>query len=232
MSKFLAEQFEFNFSKRDSVANFYNKEGDLEYWKKYDREHGKRLDFIFDRYNFKDINNQVLHDFGGGYGYFLKKFDKSNSRRIFDGASIDPSDLYKNDINYFIRNLNEAWDYTFHDKANISFCFEVLEHLPNLYQCICSIKELTKIEGKICISIPHEKCTHNTLYPGLFYPESNFEQFLGQMALDILDKNYSDHSFPSWIYLCENRHWNEKRMKWPKQDKKYIDVSPLDMVNL
>jgi SAM-dependent methyltransferase len=213
----------------ESVINFYNKENNPEYWKKYNREHGLRIDFTYDYFNFKDVKNEKLVDFGGGFGYFLNKFDKSNSKIILDGADIN---VYPEGIGYFKVDLNMDIDFIDNNTFDKSFCFETLEHISNLYQCVCFIKRVTKIGGEIYISIPNERTTHNTIYPGLFYPETNFEEFLGQMALPIEDKVYSDHSFPSWIYKCQNRPWNEKKMKWTKSDTKYIEVPPLDMINL
>lgn len=231
----MAEQFQLSldFSKKDSVAEFYNKENDPNYCEKYNREHGARLDFIFHRYNFSEVYNEKLADFGGGTGYFINKFHPFNLRDIIDGANLNQNIKLKDGIVYLKQDLNKISPSLYPDHyLDKSFCFEVLEHIPCLYNLVCFIKQKTKINGEIYLSIPREDCLHNTLYAGLFYPESNFEQFLKQMALNIEDKVYSNHSFSSIIYKCINQTWDKKVLKFPKTDEKYIHASPLEVVNL
>jgi hypothetical protein len=91
------------------------------------------------------------------------------------------------------------------------------------------MKKFTKIGGHIYITTPEIKVQHNVLYPGLFYPRQNFEVFLGQMALEIIDGFEMSHSCYAW--KCINKPWTEKRPLFPKSEAKFIPMDILEMVN-
>lgn len=215
----------------EAVSNFYiNQSNDG-----YEKQHGARLNFVFNRYNLNSVKNEGIADFGGGHGFFIKKFDSSNHRYILDGANINSKELNDLGIDYLRRDLNIISDNDTHFCSPLDkvFCFETLEHLHSPYKCLEYIKSITKIDGEIYISVPDKECHHNTFYPGLLYPESNFVQFLEQMAFRIEDQVFSDHSFKSWIYKCINRPWNEKKLKYSKgTEEKFWNATIEQVVNL
>lgn len=60
----------------------------------------------------------------------------------------------------------------------------------------------------------------------------SFAQWLGQMALPIesywlWDKGWNAHHF-----VCRNAAWSEKVMLFPKQEQKFFNATPVEMVNL
>ena len=110
--------------------------------------------------------------------------------------------------------------------------FETWEHIPNLYQCIIEIKKLIKKGGIIYASIPHENMTHNTFYPGLFYPVENFATFLAQMALEIKDHAVHRKAHTQHVFTLVNHGWDKCRMRFPKAEEKFRNIPPLTAINL
>ena len=222
----------------ETIKEFYTKANP---WEKYDEEMRGRIEFTIQHFQLNMHKFPRIADFGGGYSLFLRLLPERYYKFVFDGAKVDTYYLRKHNIEFNKCDLNNldfekhiddyALSELFRGYFNISCAFEVCEHIPNLYSFIYHMKEMTTLGGEIYLNITHEKTQHNTLYPGLFYPESNFETFLEQMALPILDKVYCDKSFHSWIYKCENQPWNNKKLMFPKNDEKYRNVDPLTVVN-
>lgn len=215
-------------TQRPSVSNFYNKESDPEYYKKYNTEHRPRFDFLFKEFSLADVKNYRIGDFGGGTSEILARLDPSNEKHCFDGAQIDASGL---PFEYHMANLDQKIDWQ-GGYFDLSIASEVLEHLASPYTAVEEIKRMTKIGGRILITIPDIRMTHNSPYFPLFYPETNFEAWLDQMALPRLHKALFNVSWPSWCYLCENRPWSEKKLAFPKHEAKFIEATPLESTNI
>jgi hypothetical protein len=94
------------------------------------------------------------------------------------------------------------------------------------------IKKLVKPDGFIYISIPHANVWHNYIYPGLMINEVNFGQFLGQMALPIVDYWLWDKGWNAHHFKCRNAAWHEKVMLYHKTEEKFLHATPVEMVNL
>src|SRR5882724_10697180 len=135
-----------------SVKAFYQKDNnDPEYYKKYDREHSPRLDFIVKHFKLDEIKNKVVADFGCGYGFFLKRLDDSNKKYGFDGAQIK-TENFLCEFQYVQTNLDEDWKNSklfykrnwqpFENMFDVSFCFETLEHLASPYNCLINMKRM------------------------------------------------------------------------------------------
>lgn len=230
----------------NTISEFYiSKDKDPDYIKNYDIEHGPRLDAIIKRFNLKELKNQSILDIGGGMGFLEKRLDESNKFIIIDGAEL-PHDKklaqfiqVVSDVNLpFENHLYAAYKYSIGTKSefnypfDLSFCFEVIEHLENPYKCLLEMKATTKLNGDIYLSVPDTSVTHNTIYPGLIYPVQNFIQFLEQMALPILDYFLFDKGWKTHIFKCVNASWENSKMLFPKQESKFFGKTPLEYTNL
>lgn len=222
----------------NSVTNFYNKEDNPEYYKKYAFEHGARFDFMMNHFSFNEMAFKTVADFGCGAGVFLGRLNNTNVKYGFDGADLRhlflPFDFYQVDFEIpFIDQLRQNGSFLVnHPYAQASFCFETLEHVGNPYNLLVEIKKMTMRNGDIYISIPDERMTHNVVYPGLMFPHENFEQFLEQMALPIQEAVLFNGDWPSRIYKTKNLGWDKKKLVFPKNEEKFLLVSPLECTNL
>ncbi len=199
----------------------------------YEASHKPRLDFLVEDLKLHDIQGKHIGDFGCGYAPIFRRLvnDKDNTFFGYDGdnsyAALDACRYHQCDLNQRI-NTSESFD----GLLDIAFCFETLEHLTNPYVCLTEIKRILKKDGTLYLSIPHEACTHNTIYPGLFYPVGNFIEFLGQMAFEIQDHRVHDKAFKQHVFILKNLDWSACRMKWHKHEDKFRGKTPTEQVNL
>lgn len=219
-----------------SIEGFYTKNPEENYIDHYDRDHGPRLDAMIVRWNLQSLDNQNILDVGGGLGFLGKRLPPSNRYFVIDGAEL-PQDkvmckgLYlKKDLDY--EKFSDSCFSEGLPLCDVAFCLETLEHLSNPYNTLAEMKKLVKIGGHIYISIPHVNVWHNYIYPGLMVNPEVFAQFLGQMALPIRDYWLWDKGWNAHHFKCENRPYNEKQMLFPKQESKFINATPIEMVNL
>lgn len=226
-----------------SVENFYLKNPDENYLENYEKDHGPRLDAMIKRFNLDIIRNKSILDVGGGLGFLGKRLDKSNFYTVVDGANI-PSDKKLcngkwiwTDMDFFEWSKRQDFvhekECKFNEiKYNYAFCLETLEHITNIYHCLDQIKKLVEPNGEIFISIPHANVTHNYIYPALMVAKENFEQFLGQMALPIIEYWLWDRGWNSHHWRLRNAPWKEAKMLYPKNESKFIGKTPIEYVNL
>jgi len=223
----------------DSVQGFYTKNAAEDYLHSYDNQHGPRLDAMIRRFNLGALKNQRILDVGGGLGFLGKRLDPSNDYTVVDGATIDPKDRLCGGT-WVTADLDrhsfgsEDGDNCLARKPqwDMAFCLEVLEHLGAPYHCLAEVKKLVKPDGLIYLSVPHENVTHNVVYPSLLWPEQNFEQWLGQLALPIVDRWLWSAGWNARHYVCRNAAWSEKRLLYPKQEAKFIGCTALEATNL
>jgi len=213
----------------DAISNFYKKYP--EQAASYEKEHGSRLDYIVNTFGLGDIYGECLADFGGGHGFLFKRLRAQNVMTIFDGAQIQSNSELLCNCEYMSVDLNAEFDYT-EPIFDRSFCFEVLEHLENPYRCVCQMKKLTKENGLIYVSVPDFSVTHNTPYPGLIYPHTSFQAFLGQMALPILRYAYYDRPHRAHLWECRNAPWEESVMLFYKDEAKFRGLTPVEATNI
>lgn len=211
-----------------TVSDFYEKYPDKH--KSYDAEHGGRLDYIVRVFGLDKIEGEKLLDIGGGYGFLFKRMSNNNRLAIIDGADIKEEELLC-ESSYSRANLNQDTLSPQHH-FDRSFCFEVIEHLENPYNCIVQMKKATKIGGLIYLSVPDMCVTHNTPYPGLIYPHGNFEVFLRQMGLAIKRYNKYDQPHHAHLWECINQDWKDAQMLFPKHEAKFIGKTPVEYANL
>jgi len=215
----------------DIVTNFYVNQSVAQ----YEKSHGPRLNFLVEDLKLGELQNSVIGDFGCGYGPIFARMGrgKGNEYFGFDGAAVSEEaskvcTYRQTDLNlpFADKFLQECY------KLDIGMTFETIEHLTNPYNCLSEMKKVVKENGTIIISIPHEQITHNTIYPGLLYPESNFQEFLRQMALPVMRHAIHDKSFKQNVYVCRNAPWGESQMRWHKNEDKFRNIPPVVAVNL
>lgn len=240
-----------------TVTQFYSKNPEEHYGDTYDQQHGFRLDAMIAHYNL-DLKGQRVADIGGGLGFLGKrlKLDGANgSYWVFDGASIPETqrlckglwvqtDIQRADFGSSYWMSRTTVTHSTGDilrsesevRFDIAFCLETLEHLSDPYHCLVQIKKLVKPNGTIILSIPTETVWHNTVYPGLLWPRQNWEQFLGQMALPIVDfwtyEPKPGQGWPAYHYRCHNADWRESVLAFPKTEDKFRGVTPIQATNL
>ncbi len=221
-----------------SVQGFYSKNAADGYAAQYEIDHGPRLDAMIARFGLASLKGQRVLDVGGGLGFLGKRLDPSNDYWVLDGAQIAEeqrlcrgtwvtTDLDRHTFgsedgdNCLARK--PQWD--------VAFILETLEHCISPYNVLAEVKKLVKPDGVIYISLPHENVWHNAIYAGLLWPPQNWEQFLGQMALPIADRWLWDRGWNARHWKCINRPYREKVMLYPKQEAKFLDATPVQMVN-
>lgn len=220
--------------KNDTVDGFYSKlDGYAEsYW----LDHGPRLRALLEKYNLVEkLKHKSVVDVGGGLGFLGKLLDPSTRYIVFDGANTlrEQTRLCKGE--WIIVDLDKDGFGNYGTDAEAVFCLETLEHLTNPYHAIVEIKKLVKLNGDIFLSVPTETVWHNTPYPSLFWPPANFVQWLGQMALPIVDAYIytpKDRGWPAYQYWCRNAPWEEARMLFPKSESKFFGKKPHEYANL
>ncbi len=227
-----------------TVSNFFDKNPGTQYAEQYEYSHGPRLDALVARYGLKDLTGRVV-DVGGGLGFLGKRLP-SAEYWVVDGAKIEPEDrltsgswiqvdLDHDDFSSRGHQINKGSFRGGLETFDVAFCLETLEHLSSPYHCLEQIKKLVKPDGLIYISIPPPSVWHNTIYPGLLWPKENFLQFLGQMALPVIDQwDYQPASvgWPAWTFVCRNRPWSEKVLAFAKSEEKFVNCTPLEATNL
>lgn len=212
----------------DSVKEFYK----LQTEEIYEKAHGPRLDFLVKDLKLDEIKDSVIYDFGGGPGFIFKRLpnDAGNIYFVVDGADTKVS--YGSQIQVDMNNPFALRVLVTRPNADVAFCFEVLEHLGNPYNCLSEIKDILKPDGLLYLSVPHISTTHNTLYPGLFYPVDNFKEFLGQMAFEIIEHRYHDKAFTQEVFILRNKSWEHSKLKFPKHEPKFRGLPPIGAINI
>jgi 2-polyprenyl-3-methyl-5-hydroxy-6-metoxy-1,4-benzoquinol methylase len=222
-----------------SVEGFFSKNAADGYAKQYDIDHGPRLDAMLETFKLKNMLGTKILDVGGGLGFLGKRLDcDNNDYWVVDGAEVSHEQRLargtwvKTDLDYSQFAGDGEYSFNGPNQFDIAFCLETLEHLTNPYNCIAEIKKLVKPNGIIYISIPHENVWHNAIYPGLLWPEQNWEQFLGQMALPIIEKWTWTKGWNSRHWKLRNAPWEEANMLYKKDEPKFRGKTPVEYVNL
>jgi len=221
-----------------TVAGFFDKGADQAYSTLYRLDHGPRIRALLDRY---DLVNQLkgkrVVDVGGGQGFLGEMLDPSTDYWVIDGAHVPESKrLCKGtwkvaDLDHDSFGANAEWA----AGTDAAFFLETVEHLQSPYHAVVQLKELVKKDGFIYISTPTETVWHNTPYPSLFWPPQSFVQWLGQMALQVVDfytYEPKERGWPAYQYACINRDWVHAQMLYPKQESKFVGKKPHEYANL
>jgi SAM-dependent methyltransferase len=214
-----------------SVENFYLKNQLSNYENNYDIEHGPRIDWIIDRFNLKNIENQRIVDIGCGMGNFFKRLKNNNFFVGIDGAFINKKLcdflLLKLDLDYPFADL-----FNNEEKFDFLIASEVIEHVSGLDNLMVEMKKLLKPNAKALFTIPHVSITHPTIYPGIFYPESNFKIFIEQYGWIVEEQDYCPIGCRSVCFLCKNAPLAESKPMFPKHEEKFYGKTPREYTNL
>lgn len=195
----------------------------------YEKSHKQRLDFLVEDLKLTELEDKKIVDIGCGLGFIWNRLPSTiqNNYYGYDGCNIEhPPFVYTQvDLDNFSTGLDNFFD--------VAMCFETLEHLTNPYSCLLETKKILKInESILYLSIPEEHTTHNTIYPGLIYPKSNFEIFLQQMAFEIIDYRLHTKCFSQHVYTLINKDWSWSKMLWHKTEDKFRNIPPHVAINL
>jgi len=212
------------------MIDFYSTQGHSK--EDYEKSHGARFDFFVKRFGFDKVQGKSILDVGCGLGFM---FDRINTygNRCF-GIDYTNQNNIEDLITFIQADLNLPFSEKTNEKFDIIICAETLEHLQNPYNCLYEIKQLMKEDSFLYLSIPSEATTHNTLYPGLFYPVENFEEFLRQMAFEIITHEQHNAAFSQEVFVLKSLSWdnNNQRMKFYKSDDNQRCVPPHVAINL
>lgn len=237
----------------ESIEGFYTKNAAQGYKDQYEKDHGPRLDAMVAYWNLREeLKGKRVLDVGGGLGFLGKRFDLSTDYWVIDGAKSTASqrlakghycladidrDLFGSNrliecSDEFGPSTGTLWPAD-HLKGQFdaAFILETLEHCIAPYNVLVEVKKLVKEDGDIYISLPHQNVWHNAIYPALLWPEQNWEQFLGQMALPIAGRWFWDRGWNARHWKCKNRPYREKVMLYEKSEPKFRDANPQQMVN-
>lgn len=198
-------------------------------YEEYEKSHKERLDFLVEDLKLTQLENKTIVDIGCGLGFIWHRLPSTiqDNYHGYDGSSIEhpPFTYTQVDLDNFSTGLDNCFD--------VAMCFETLEHLTNPYACLLETKKILKInEGILYLSIPEERTTHNTIYPGLIYPKSNFDVFLQQMAFEIIDCRLHTKCFSQHVYTLVNKDWSWCKMLWHKTEDKFRNIPPHVAINL
>lgn len=195
----------------------------------YEQSHGKRLDFLVEDLKLNELDG-FIGEFGCGLGFIFNRLKPELQKKY---VGYDYTDLknfsfeyHKVDLNNFVIEEKDK------KKFDYIFCFETVEHLENIYNCLIQIKNSLKKDGLLFLSIPNIDCTHNTIYPGLLYPVQNFIQFLGQMSFEIKDYRIHNKCFKQEVFTLINKDWDFSKMLFYKNEEKFRNIPPHISVNL
>lgn len=213
-----------------SVTDFYKKNAGQNYKDDYDRQHMPRYIAMIVKFHLGNVHGKKLGDFGGGRCGFFNRLPQDNEFYAYDGADLKPEDLYCKNVNY--QQVDLERDLKLERILDTSFCLETCEHVGNPFRLLNNVKDATKINGEVYISIPDERMLHPVVYYDLFYPHTNFIGFLEDMALPVMDSYIFDNGWPSWIFKCKNLEWKNKKMRFYKHEQKFRDANLLECTNL
>ena len=214
-----------------TIETFYTKNAHEDYFNNYDNQHGDRIQRSIDIFELNNLEAKVIGDFGCGRGFLFKRLNQNNKFFGYDGADIKEQDKY---VKFDFNRVDLCQDFTENVPAflDISVCWEVVEHVAAPFTLLNNIKKLTKENGEIYISIPDIQVGHPVIYYQLFYPHTNFIDFLECMALPILDFQKIDSVWPVWVFKCRNASWTEKKMHFYKSEDKFRNADLMQVTNI
>lgn len=213
------------------VENFYGKNGAENYGQNYDSQHSTRIDWVVNRFKLQDIQNQRVIDIGCGKGNYFKRMNPNNYFVGLDGA-ITGEKLC--DFLSLRVNLNDPFGHLFDNEQKFDYliCSEVIEHISNIDNIMLEMKKLLKTNGKALFTIPHESVTHPVAFPGIFFPERNFQLFIEQYAWIVEDFDIFQDGWKTCCFLVRNAPMKEQKPLFPKFESKFLGLNPIDWTNI
>lgn len=217
------------------MKKFYDTQGHS--YKEYEKSHGKRFDFLFRDLELYKLENVKICEFGFGLGHLYSRFNTSNNNVFYVGVDYtEPEKIVHLPDKYFQKDLNLPFAddvlKEINGQVDIGFFFESCEHLTNPYNALIEIKKIIKLDGILYLSIPAEDANHPYIYPKLFNPTENFQEFLEQMAFKVEWKRVHRAAFSQVVFKLINKDWSYSKMTVYKTEDKFRNIEPLVYVNL
>lgn len=214
-----------------TVTNFYTKNASENYEDDYDKSHSGRIDWVIKRFGLDKIQNQRIVDIGAGKGNYFKRMWQNNHFVGLDGAII------RDKLTDFLSlrvDFNEPFGQLFDNEKPFDFLIasEVIEHVANINNMMLEMKKLLKVNGKALFTIPHVSVTHPTAFPGLFFPEQNFQIFIQQYGWIVEDFDIFQDGWKTCCFLVRNAPMNEQIPLFDKSESKFRGEEPIRWANL
>ncbi len=214
------------------VDSFYTKLPG--YAESYNTSHRPRCKWVMERFGLNKLESQRIVGLGEGMGNNFEHFKPSNHLVSLDGAIIPPSSKLCPFLSLRM-NLDETDFGSLFDNEgpfDVMIACEFLEHVSHLNHVMRESKKLVKVNGTAVFTIPHVSVTHPTSTPGLFFPESNFREYLEQWAWIVEDFDIYREGWWTCAFKVRNAPIQEARPKFPKNETKFINSDPVAWPNL
>jgi SAM-dependent methyltransferase len=218
----------------ETTANFHLKNAESGYLDQYVADHMPRVKWVVERFGLDKIENQRVIEVGVGRGLYFSQMSPTNIYVGLDGAIIPPAsklcpfqslrvDLNREDFGMLFDN-DEKFDWL--------ICSETLEHVANVNNVMIQMKNLLKPNAPAIFTIPHISVTHPVVFPGVFYPEQNFQCFIEQYAWIVEDYALYDKGWWTCCFKVRNAPMAEQRPLFAKQERKFWGQNPEAWTNL
>ena len=222
----------------ETVEQFYAKNAEQGYSDEYNNQHGPRIQWVIERFGLDKLTNTNVVDVGCGRGnYFSRMPDpvaSGNKYYGLDGAKLGAGAKLKNNFTSIRADFDIPFGHVLDNEVEIDYLIasEVIEHVVGIDNMMLSMKQLVKQNGKALFTIPHISVTHPVVYPGLMYPEQNFQIFIEQYAWLVEDFDIYPGNWKSCCFLCRNAPMIEQKPLFPKEERKFWGNPPSVWANL
>jgi len=205
-----------NINTKQKVDGFYSHEHGIP-MPEYERHHIGRYNNTTKYLEEYGINKHKVCDMGCGSGYILKNMKGDNELIGVDGTLFEDNKIkfYKANFDYdiFSEDIPEK-------DIDHMLCFETIEHLTNPYNFVLECKKMMKDNSYFHISYPTEIVQHNTFYPSLLWPTTNFINFMKQMSFKIECEFVMPTRFGGiHFFTFKNLDWSSIEMRYPKPEE-------------
>lgn len=218
----------------EATANFHLKNADSGYLDQYVIDHLPRVKWVVERFGLDKIENQRVIEVGVGRGLYFSQMNPSNTFVGLDGAVIPFTSKLCKFLSLRVDFNREDFGMLFdnEEKFDALICSETLEHIGNLNNVMLQMKNLLKPNGTAIFTIPHHSVTHPVVFPGVFYPEQNFQRFIEQYAWLVEDYALYDKGWWTCCFKVRNAPMSEQRPLFPKSEAKFWGNNPEAWTNL
>ena len=212
-----------------TIEGFYTKNSNTEdYLTNYIQSHSPRCKWTMERFKMNELRNQRILGIGEGVGMNFQYLDKSNYLVGMDGAIIKPQDKLCSFTNLRVDLNRPDFGMLFdnEEKFDCLIAAEVIEHVSFINNLMEQMKKLLKPNGVAIFTIPHESVTHPTSMPGLFFPESNFIEYIEQWAFIVEDFEIYKEGWWTCCFKVRNAPIQKARPRYFKNEAKFINSTP------
>lgn len=218
------------------TENFHLKNADGNYIDGYVEQHMPRVEWVIKRFGLDSLSGQRIVDIGCGRGMYFAKMRSDNFFVGIDGAIIPPQKKLVPFLSLRSDFNNEDFGILFDNDGPFDWLIasEVLEHVGNLNNLMLGMKRLLKIDGYAIFTVPDISVWHPTIFPGVFFPPSNFRIFVEQYAFLVEEADIYTPT-DGWKAICfkvKNHPMKDARPLFPKPEAKFVGATPEQYTNL